>query len=48
MFYYQFNTHTNGVYLLTNSNDQMAIIAQLFTDMKHKNSKEVIPHFLTF
>jgi hypothetical protein len=44
MFYYQFNTHTNGVY----SNDQMAIIAQLFTDMKHKNSKEVIPHFLTF
>jgi hypothetical protein len=33
---------------LTNSNEQMATIAQLYTDRKHKNSKEVIPHFLTF
>ena len=29
-------TPTNGVYLLTNSNDQMATIAQLYTDRKHK------------
>jgi hypothetical protein len=25
----------------------MATIAQLYTDRKHKNSKEVIPHFAT-
>jgi hypothetical protein len=33
--------------LLTNSNDQMATIAQLYTDRKRKNPKEVMPHFLT-
>jgi hypothetical protein len=29
----------------SNSNNQMATIAQLYTDMKHKNAKEVLPHF---
>jgi hypothetical protein len=31
----------NGVYLLTNSNDQMATIAQLHTDRKHKNYVQI-------
>ena len=31
----------NGVYLLTNSNDPMATIAQLHTDRKHKNYAQI-------
>jgi hypothetical protein len=44
------NIYREGISLLKNGfpHDQMDTIAQLYTDRKHKNSKEVIPHFLTF